>query len=254
MFDAYSFSLDDAINISQVKNPNEQFGCLNKNCSAIFIPKALNSSVAKHFCRLRTTPHTDGCLYMLESSKYHHTKLLDKFSIYDILNTNSNNNNGSRNNTRNNNKNREEHRTTNNVHTPKQLLAFCVSNSIDTVYIDNIMVGDIIIDSRNLKQNALFRGTNGIRLILGTTLKYDFSDNSITFKVTAPTKNNSSVTLTAVVYAEREIIELVVNYILDKYNKKFKSHHIAVMGDWEKIKDYTMKTTITNDSQIIFRF
>lgn len=250
MFEAYSFSLNDTINILQVKNPNEQFGCLNRNCSARFIAKSLNGSIAKHFCRLKTTPHISGCLYALESSKYHHTKSLDKFSIYDILNTNCNHNNGHNSNS----KNQGEHRVTNNIHTPKQLFSFCVSNPIDTVYMDNLTVGDIIIDSRNLKQNALFRGTNGIRIILGTTIKFDFSNNSITFQVNAPTKNNNGVTLTAVAYAEREMIELVVEYILKKHDRKFKNHHIAVMGNWEKTSEYNMKTSVTNVNQIIFRF
>lgn len=248
MFYAYSFSLNDTINISQVKNPNEQFGCLNRNCSAKFTPKALNSSRAGHFCRLRTTPHSEGCLYVLESSKYHNTKELDKHTLYDILNSQSKNNKVSTSHS-----NFNERRTTNNVHTPKQLLAFCVSNPIDSVYMDDVTVGDIIIDSRNIKHNALFRGTNGIRIILGTTLRFDLSNNSIIFLVTAPTNKGGCVTLYATVYAEREQIQPVLDYILNK-NKTFKKHHIAVMGEWEKVSDYKMETTITNANQIIFRF
>ena len=250
MFDAYSFSIDDIVNISEVQNPNESYGCPNRNCSALFLPKALNSNIAAHFCRCKNTPHTMGCFYALESSKYHDTKLMDKYSLIDILNSCNNSTNRNRLN-----KNAEkEQRKTNNIHTPKQLLAFCVSNSIDTVYMDKMTVGDIIIDSRNIKQNALFYGVSGIRILLGTTIRFDFCDSKIIFKITAPTKNKNNVILTAEVYADKQIINIVVKYILDKYENKFKDHQIAVMGDWKKPKEYHMQTTITNANQIIYRF
>lgn len=249
MFDAYSFSLNDVINISQVKNANEQFGCLNRECTAKFIPKALNSNISKHFCRLPTTSHIDGCLYVMESSRYHYTKILDKYTLEDILNLNNNVNDESHNN----NNHRNEQRKSENVHTPRQLLIYCMSNSIDTIYIDDITVGDIIIDSRNIKQNAMFRGINGIKILLGTTVKFDVINKTIIFCVTSPTKNNKSVTLTATVKSDQKTFDLVVGYYLKRYNNKFKGHQIAVMGDWIKTVEYHMETNIKHSKQIIFR-
>ena len=250
MFDAYSFSLNDVISISQVKNANEQFGCLNRECNARFIPKALNSNISKHFCRLPTAPHTDGCPYVMESSRYHSTKILDKYTLEDILNLNNNANY----NNRNNDNRRKELRETENVHTPRQLLIYCISNSINTIYIDDITVGDIIIDSRNIKRNALFRGVNGIRILLGTTVKFDVINRTIIFSIMSTTKDNKAVTLTATIKSNLKIFDLVVGYYLKRYNNRFKGHQIAVMGDWVADKKYHMITTIKNPKQIIFNF
>ena len=166
------------------------------------------------------------------------------------LNNNANNQNHNNDNKSN---HRNDSKATENVHTPRQLLIYCISNSLDTIYLDDITVGDIIIDSRNIKQNAMFRGVNGIRVLLGTTVKFDVSNKAITFYVTSPTKENKLVTLTATVKLDQKIFDLVVGYYLNRYNKKFKGHQIAVMGNWIKTAEYHMETSVNNLKQIVFR-
>ena len=99
----------------------------------------------------------------------------------------------------------------------------------------------------------MFRGVNGIRILLGNTVKYDAINKAITFCITSPTKNNRQVILTATVKTDQKIFDLVVRYYLKMYNNRFKGHQIAVMGDWEKTDEYHMETTINHPKQIIFR-
>lgn len=49
MKEAYSFTLERNVKVDEVTNTSENFGCLNRDCDALYRIRAINSSITKHF-------------------------------------------------------------------------------------------------------------------------------------------------------------------------------------------------------------
>jgi len=252
MFDAYSIKNQKEISINDVVDFNDTFKCLNKNCNAIFIAKAINSKKAPHFARKPSTPHIDGCPYILDDSKYSDSQLVIKSPLDDIYLKNKTiakqiNSIPS---------SHEDKDKLIRINTAKQLLKFCISNSLTTTYINSVTVDEIILDARNIFTNGRFRGVDGLRLILGTTEKYQQFNNHyiIYFDVISVNKNNKKVVLHAQTKVSEQQGKQIVKFINSTYNNKFKGHLIAVFEKWIKVKDFNIQATVQNESNIIYKF
>ncbi len=251
MFNAYSFIKKEIVNIINERNSNEEYGCINTMCTARFRTKGFNSSVAPHFCKTIHTEHIAGCPYALENSRYRRCQdsNFDTFPIEDIINYQGKSVNYVSNPVLT--TNNQAHQRTQHIHTQRQLLTFCISNSLKTEYMSPLTVDDIILDARNIKTDGRYKGITGIRFLLGTSVKYNEQECYIEFDVYAPTKT-STVNLHARVYLDISLIKEISRYFFQQ-NKHFKGHYIAVLSDWKTDEDYKVYCTLNNAKNIIYR-
>lgn len=252
MYEAYSKKIKSIINISYaLKHPDreEHYKCPNPSCDTEFYPKALkNCNVRPHFCRYKTTLHVVGCPYALENPNYHDTKISDKYSLEDIL-SNHAKSAGTAVSTQFDNF-KGENRSSRNIHTPRQLLNYCVSNSLDTVYLNELTVNDIIVDARNINNDDLILEFNGIKLLIGTTVCYNPSKNYLLIRLENPITRES---LSAKIFVNKTLLKEIKSYIFSVKNI-FKGHMLAVLANWKQTDFYFVEAHIEKSTQIIYKF
>lgn len=256
MFEAYSQSKQRIVNIKDEYDLNEIFLCPNPECGAELKIRSVNGKVKKHFGRLKSTPHCQGCPYDHSLQSYVNNENITKYSLESIFNGSTK---------------QKEHcagkeksgredlpdtgRTL--IRTPKQLYYFCVNNSLDTPYRDGLTVGDIVLDSRNLQMNANYRGVSGIRLVIAETIQYtytkDSDDNNLLLLIRKRTVNEKDKFLKVYVHLENKHLQEFNNYIFAIYSK-FSKHHVAILGEWRIDKEYQISCKLQKSSHLIFRF
>lgn len=246
---AYSFKLGHNVNINEVVDTGEIFGCLNRACTAHYKVRAINSNVNTHFGRLPSTKHIKGCVYNFNCQEFLNNSDMIKFDLTSIFQ-------GvklSRQNVQRSVDSNTSHATKKYIRTPKQLLYYCLANSIETQYTDKLAVNDIILDNRNLLYNGNFQGIEGLRLLLGQTVKYDRKSLSISLRVTDITVNNKCVALNAEIRLSKEQFDEILKFIFGSYDG-FGGHYIAVLGMWSKTSKYNIETIVENPKNIIYKF
>lgn len=257
MFEAFSFRLGKPVNATDVTDLKERFGCLNLDCKAEFKLKSLNGKKSVHFAKQRFTQHIPGCPYALDDGDYKDSDSLVKYDLEYIFSNaaNRDKSHSSQAKVKGKPKNKSQKKTF--VRTPKQLLTFCTSNKLDTPYVAELTVDDIIVDRRNLHKNNRVKGFEGLRLLLGTTTKSKIfinqSSGTIYFKVEKITSNGKRMFLNAKVTVNSKLAQEVQAYISDTFND-FKEHSIAVLGDWIKTCDYKVECKVEKSSNVIYKF
>lgn len=253
MFEVFSKTLNDTISASSVKNYHDTFLCPNPNCSAEFSLRAVNSSgVSAHFACKPNHPHTADCIFGIIGGEKPNTSEYIKYDLMEILNPTSMTN-----------QKHKSHSTSISamnintdkyIRTPKQLLRYCLANKLTTEYTNELTVGDIILDSRNLLVNSHYRGIQGIRLIVGQTVKYCKEDQYVQIEVSTRTNTNKHIRLFANVYLPIEQIKEINNYFFNTEPKVFRNHPIAVLGEWKKEHDYHIYCSVVKKENVIYHF
>lgn len=251
MFDAYSIIKGCRVNVKEVYNLTETFNCLNPDCSAVFSIRSPNGKITKHFARHPSTPHINGCLYRLNTGSFNENDHTIKSSIDSILvgaGTSINRDTARAYNSSE--TNLENHIKY--IRTPNQLFKYCLYSSLDTVYSDNLTINDIVLDSRNLAENKRYEGVNGIRLLIGQTLKYEYSSQSIMIKTEARSSLGTRLTLYAKVKMHSDTFKKTIKYILESNNKMFSGYTIAVLGTWKIEEKYNISCVVTHGRNIVY--
>ena len=253
MFEAYSQSKDAIVNVKSEFDLNEVFLCPNPQCGAKFVLRSVNGKMAKHFARLRSSLHCNGCPYDKSHQSYINNDHMVKYKLEDIYNSMS-------------------HRQTKDIlatqeisdrhllaeterkfiRTPKQLYYFCVNNALDTPYTDSLTVGDIVLDSRNLQHNANFEGISGLRLIIAETIQFNMTDNYIKFKVCQRTVHNRFLKLNITVYFNHNLLTSVISYIM-KTHGRFGGYYVAILGNWSIDEKYYISCTIKSKDHLMLK-
>lgn len=252
MFYAHSFRKDDTICADKVTDTSEIFSCLNEDCDAQFKVRGVNSNRTVHFAKCRGSDHIDGCPYIYASGQYKENGCFIKHDLLSIFNSSS----ISRKNVRRNpGQSREPDDKENKkyVRTPKQLLDYCLSNKLDTEYIDNITVNDVIVDIRNISNCENYKGVSGLKLLLGQTFRYDKEESSLVFKIKKRTDNGVEMCLTAKIFVSPQQLREINAHLFDRYGN-FAGHPIAVLGDWKTENECNVITTVENPRNVIYRF
>lgn len=253
MFEAYSQSKHRIVNVKDEFDLNEVFLCPNPQCSAKLTLRSVNGKRAKHFGRLKSSPHCGDCPYDHSQQSYINGEHVVKYPLEAIFNGVS-----GRKESDNYDQRKKSDRPSlsdtkqNFVRTPKQLYYFCISNALDTPYTDTLTVGDIVLDNRNLQHNANFRGISGLRLVIAETVRYDKDDKYLQLVLHQRTVHNKNLKTKVFVYMEDELIREVNKYLFDTY-KSFPKHHIAVLGIWTIRENHEISCTLKNKSHLIFR-
>lgn len=249
MKEAYSFTLKRNVKVDEVTNTSENFGCLNRDCDALYRIRAINSSITKHFSRLPSTKHIQDCVYDFRVDNFLENSRMIKYDVNAILNGSKSNG-----------KKTFDSPSKNTlspapqyIRTPKQLLNYCLANSLETEYIAPLTVGDIILDNRNLLSNENFKGIEGTRLLLGHTQSYDKNGNSLTLEIKGKATGSKSSSLYAEVVLSEDQLDEIKKYIFG-LGQRFKGHYIAVLGIWEKTEMNNVKTKISNPRNVIYKF
>lgn len=251
MFDAFSVTKNLIVNVKNEYNLNEVFECPNPNCGAKFKIKSANGKKAKHFARLQSTPHTIGCPYKLKSEMNLQDENLVKMPISDIyMDTKLPNEKKA--------KARKGYILKSNevspkfVRTPLQLLSLCINSNLEEHYSENLKIGDIILDNRNLLVDANFEGICGLRLVLAETVRFE-KPNTLYLKLWTKTRNNKTPTLYITVLMQQHILEKLINHVL-KTHGTFGGHSVAVFEEWSIEKPYNIICEIKNEKHILYKF
>ncbi len=242
MFVAFSNKLQCPISAKDVTDLSDTFKCPNCNCSAKYIIKATGSTArSAHFAKKRLEYHIPNCPYKNENHRYIDKGEFIKISIEDILNHEFLNK-------------AEEHKddsitqhTENDnakhyIRTPKQLFQYCISNDIDTEYMDGLTVCDIFLDERSLCLNKNYIGKPGTYFVLGKTYRYNRDSNSVEMYLKSKTRNNKTLSLTITVTMKETHLNELIKHILGTFHS-FAGHSIAVLGKWECDEMYHIQCT-----------
>lgn len=234
------------VNIKNVFNVNEQFCCLNENCTAKFIIKSPNSYKAKHFARLPSTQHVENCIYNMVSHVYNPDNVV-KLSLEQILFRNKSNKNEEKTHSKRNNDTKNSKNFI--ISTPKQLFNYCLSNPLYTEYLNGKTINDIVVDARNIDKK--YKGIQGIALVVGNIVY--INSKKIVLRVMVH-KDGTPNYLTATAFTSDKQIEEIKKYLEKSYNTKcFKGLPIAVFGNWKLDAKYRISSTITIKQNIIYR-
>ncbi len=252
MFYAYSPSKEKIVHISTEKSLTEIYKCPNPSCTAEFHVKGKDSSVVDtHFARIsKNSVHIPNCPYEISSIDYSKFGHIDKHTIDDIFNNVRQNTESTINSPKPYNGISKVKST--NIHTPKQLLQFCISNKTTTEFRDDLTINDIFVDSRNLTSSKYYLGVQGLRLILGETIRFDKDKKTIYFDV------KSHVTTLHTLHAKVHC-SFAINSIIDCFlhaapEDKFKNKPIAVFAEWQIDKQYNISTSIDKEKLILYKF
>lgn len=251
MFDAFSVTKNLIVNVKDEYNLNEVFECPNPNCGAKFKIKSANGKKAKHFARLQSTSHILGCPYKLKNEMNAQDENLIKIPILDIyMDTKLPNEKKTK--TRKKYNLRSDETSPKFVRTPLQLLSLCINSNLDDPYSENLKIGDIILDNRNLLTDANFKGICGLRLVLAETVRFE-KPNTLYLKLWTKTRNNKTPTLNIKVLMQQHILEKLINHILETHGT-FGGHSVAVFGKWSIEKPYNITCKVKNEKHILYKF
>lgn len=252
MFEAYSYTTRDVVGVENAYDIEEVFSCPNPHCSAKFIIRSADGKKKKHFARKPSTPHVKGCFYNIPVDSSFTNKNSIKTSVEEIFYAADQEKKQVPNIRRAvTSKNSTEYPIY--IRTPKQLLKFCTSNKLDTVYMNNILVKDVILDSRNLAEHQQAEGIEGIRLLAGETSGkyYCTRKQTLYFHVFGHSNSNIPLTLHAsVVIPERSFYDQIIKYL---YTGDETRKPIVVFGDWVIDKKFNVSCTLNRKSNVLYK-
>lgn len=252
MFYAISKKYNNIICANDVTNLNDTFLCPNPQCNAEYYIKGINSERTVHFCHKHNKPHIKGCPYDMGLTKYLDDDNVVKSSIQDIyfhIRKNAKNVSAAYHNHSVQGTFRKTY-----INTTKDLLYFCISNPLNTIYENETTINDIIVDKRNICDNANFKGFCGLHLVVGDTIKYDLSQKYIRLRTSTITKNRKAIHFDSIVHMENSQIYEIIRYILDTFNNTFSGHTIAVLGDWTNPEKYLVECVVKEPTNIVYKF
>lgn len=245
---------------TDVRNKNEIFGCLYPNCPGQLKIRSLDGKVSPHFWSApQCTPHSNTCIYNSLNQRYNSSTVV-KSSLDDIFASASSPKTKSTNQLTSNATN--GFKNSRYIRTPKQLLSYCINESLDSVYLNNIRVDDIILDYRNYntRYNDLLNSHNNcLKLIFAHTIRY--TDNTI-FAYLSPypeVRDNSQYPIRynyeIAIRPSTDLLKTAISVILRTKNNKFRDAPIAVFGkcSFDSIEGIP-QIIVNNTSCFIYRF
>lgn len=253
MFEALSKTKNVIINAKDAYDMDEIYKCPNPNCPAELKLRSVNGKRTKHFfCGKNMHKHAPDCPFSL-SLESTPTELIEKNTLEDIFENAQIRDKNCHDTLTQKKKVGSPNVSKAYVRTPKQLLQFCLGHDLKTKYTDNLMVDDIIIDSRNLQANGNFKGISGLRLIVGNTIKFDNATLSILFKVSCISTKGKRLTLYCTAFTSKELLNKVATHYNNTYGN-FGGHSIAVFGKWEIDESYHISCIVDRDRNLIMIF
>lgn len=246
MYEAYSAKRGHIVNAKNALDYKEIYHCPNPSCSALYKLRSITGDRAAHFARLPSTPHSSDCIYEYGGSQYIDTGKLIKSDLVSIMEGPS---------AKNGTVSHSKHHRSNHpsespqyIATPRQLLKYCVSNSITTEYLPGLRVDDIVLDSRNLVTNRRFEGIAGLRLLIGR-IERVYPDDMIQMIISANTATGLKY-IRARLRLPSSLYENIVNRLCSTYGHP-ENAPIAVLEDWKIEKKYCICCRIANPKHII---
>ncbi len=250
MFAAYSEILHDTIHVNDAYDLDEEFRCPNLCCSARFTIRSATGKRVKHFARLPSTTHIDGCEYETGDSRFTQSDLQIRSPLEDIFGDyiNPGNHTG----TTTNKDSANDSPTILRINTPKKLLKFCLLNSLRTEYQSGITVDGIILDRRNLVDKGRFEGVEGFRIIIGETVDL-YKNDKLYLMVKAESKYGKKVSLHVDVKMDGALLHYIKKHINETYGS-FAGHPVAVLGKWTIDKKYYISCEVRDRKHVILKF
>jgi hypothetical protein len=258
MFSAFSRKLNRNVSVNEVYDLDEIFTCTNPRCGATFKIRSPEGKRLKHFYHYKgAVPHVENCFCDIYSSSRYHISKVEISSIEEIFeNSITNEDNNSRKLIENQKaypKDLDENSKVF-VRTPKQLLKFCLSNTLDTVYHEDKTINDIFVDGSNVHLDRKYEGVQGIRLIVGETIRYDKKQSCIFLQVVQKGDYKVLKCLKVQIVLPQKLLEECRKYITSTLkNNKFKGYQLAILADWTIKDKYNIKAEIRDKKHLIYK-
>lgn len=218
------------INIRDINSGNKGNKYYCPYCKTEVIVASFEGDYSTYFRAKNEHNKNSDCKYISDYSEKSNN-IIDKHSLEDIFEGgNSNEKDNVKQDNNNDNHNNNDDVNTFNVHTTKQLYAYCRANDYNTEYLDGLKIKDFFINKDTLDYNmkSSFVTITGIKLIEGEIIKYEKIKNnySLIFKVKS---DNNTLILKAKTLSKN--ISLVYNYNMDK-SGTFQGNKIVLLGNW----------------------
>lgn len=252
MFEARIYkNSNEIIHAECVKDENKIFYCLNFECDAEFKLRSHHGVKRQHFYRFSgSMDHIENCIYIDDNNEAFHKNNVDNFNIQDIFNKTilSKDPSTITRIPRKNHSTKSEEQFKTIINSTKSLLKFCRGNSIDTKINEINTINDIYIDYRNIFKYYL--GFNGLKLLYGETLNFNKNTKTINFTIR---DTNRTIWLNVSINLPDNLYKECISFIYTNNNSKFSGFPIAVLAEWNKLKDYKVEASIISKGQVIYK-
>ena len=242
------------VNIKDINSDNKGNKYYCPYCKTEVIVASFKGDYSTYFRAKNEHDKNSDCKYISDYSEKSNN-IIDKHLLEDIFERGSSNKKDE-NKQKNNDGNRNGDVTTHNVHTTKQLYAYCRANDYNTEYLDGLKIKDFFINKDTFDYNIINNGISGLKLVEGNIVIYDKKTHEFTIEIQSTTDTNKILKLTLRVLDTKLFWE-----IEDKYFNNFKKYiktKIVVFGNWisQKENEHGSKTysIISNTKNIIFKF
>lgn len=241
------------INIRDINSDNKGNKYYCPYCKTEVIVASFEGDYSTYFRAKNEHDKNSDCKYISDYSEKSNN-IIDKHSLEDIFEGSSSNekDNGKQDN--NDNHNNNDDVNTFNVHTTKQLYAYCRANDYNTEYLNGLKIKDFFINKNTLDYNIINNGISGLKLVEGKVKRYYKETNS--FKIEIDNIKNKLYVYLYIVDNKklyREIRNVFYNNCENNQDTK-----IVLFGELNsfRIKDenYETDSFASNKSLIIYKF
>lgn len=258
MFTAFDEKQNKIISASSVKRLGERYQCSTEGCKAKMLIRSIDGSIPPHFYKSPSSEHDHSfnckCIQKYGKNKKFENSNIDINTIFNKTSTNKKAQQKSS--TQKTPSHEPKNEVTLSVSTPKNLLAFGISHDLSEMINNNQTLHDIFIDDRNCY--AQYSTVDGIKMIVGKTIKYSREQQSIICCVKS--KENSNFSIELIIYFPKHLqntFNKVIKYIFENSpNKTFSKFPIAILGDWKTIQQnqnsISVETQLKLKSHIIY--
>lgn len=243
------------VNIRDINSDNKGNKYYCPYCKTEVIVASFKGIYPPYFRAKNEHDKNSDCKYISDYSEKS-DNIIDKHSLEDIFERGNSNEEG---NNRQNNTDNHSHDgdvKTCNIHTTRQLYAYCCANDYNTEYLNGLKIKDFFINKNTLDYNIINNGISGLKLVEGNIVIYNKKTHEFTIEIQSTTDTNKILKLTLHVLDTKLFWE-----IEDKYFNNFKKYiktKIVVFGNWlsQEEDEHGSKTygIISNTKNIIFKF
>ena len=240
------------INIRDINSDNKGNKYYCPYCKTEVIVASFKGIYPPYFRAKNEHDKNSDCKYISDYSEKS-DNIIDKHSLEDIFERGNSNEEG--NNRQNNTDNRSHDGDvkTCNIHTTRQLYAYCCANDYNTEYLNGLKIKDFFINKNTLDYNIINNGISGLKLVEGKVKRYYKETNS--FKIEIDNIKNKLYVYLYIVDNKklyREIRNVFYNNCENNQDTK-----IVLFGELNsfRIKDenYETDSFASNKSLIIYK-
>lgn len=249
MYTAYSNTKKKLVDVEDEFDLFEEFSCPNPQCTARFTIRSVTGKRAKHFAKLPSTDHIKNCPFANDKERYSNPSMIRALSLESIYENMRQVQRGNPQNGTHGKRRGAAQPQMLVINTPNKLLQYCLRNPLYQKYLPGIRIDDILLCSQNLIKYGRFKGIEGIRMIVGTTVR-NWENNQLKLEIRKTTQTGKNIWLNVLVKSSVEICSNIRKHLATTYGE-YPGQALAVFGYWSIDKPYNISCTVDCKSHII---